>query len=296
MTNLTIEMANTVLNARSPYLGVMMKQHLGQNPNSKVRERKNVFLSFCQTFNHRKVNQITPTEPQNWFKSFQLKTGCSERNLRSLKPLINHFFKFLVSEGHLISNPLEKVRFNPTPMTRNRIILSETEVSESLELLKLESPLVIYSLIFCIAHTGARRDEIRALKWDSVDFNTKLIHLNFTKNGDRRSIRMSDPLFEMLKQLPKINEWGFLNQFGRQVSATQIDDTLIRLQKKYLHIKKWRCDDLRHSFAYNVLKREGQMYQLQAILGHRSITMTIDLYDQLQAVDVEPFNLYDFKA
>ena len=34
------------------------------------------------------------------------------------------------------------------------------------------------------------------------------------------------------------------------------------------------------------------MYQLQAILGHRQIRMTIDLYGQLIAVDVQEINLY----
>ncbi len=35
-----------------------------------------------------------------------------------------------------------------------------------------------------------------------------------------------------------------------------------------------------------------QMYQLQAILGHKSISMTIDLYGQLKATDIEKINLY----
>ncbi len=36
----------------------------------------------------------------------------------------------------------------------------------------------------------------------------------------------------------------------------------------------------------------GQMYQLQALLGHRSIEMSIDLYGQLKAADVGEVELY----
>jgi site-specific recombinase XerD len=48
----------------------------------------------------------------------------------------------------------------------------------------------------------------------------------------------------------------------------------------------WGSHSLRHSFAYNFLRKGEQMYQLQAILGHRSIDVTVDLYGQLQAQDV----------
>jgi len=43
----------------------------------------------------------------------------------------------------------------------------------------------------------------------------------------------------------------------------------------------------RHSFAYHYLRKGGEICQLQAILGHRSIQMTIDLYGQITAKDVE---------
>lgn len=35
------------------------------------------------------------------------------------------------------------------------------------------------------------------------------------------------------------------------------------------------------------------MYALQAILGHRSITMTINYYGQIAACDVEVINPYE---
>ncbi len=103
---------------------------------------------------------------------------------------------------------------------------------------------------------------------------------------------MDDSVVQLLKSLPKINEWVFINQFGRQLTATQIDDAITKLQKNNPGMKPWRCHDLRHSFAYNFLRKSGHMYQLQAILGNRSIQMTIDLYGQLKVADVERVNLY----
>lgn len=58
--------------------------------------------------------------------------------------------------------------------------------------------------------------------------------------------------------------------------------------------KPWGYHALRHSFAYNYLKGGGNMYQLQAILGHYKITSTINIYGRIQAKDDENPSPYDF--
>jgi hypothetical protein len=57
----------------------------------------------------------------------------------------------------------------------------------------------------------------------------------------------AQPVIEALKPLPRVNEFVFLNQFGRLISATQITDGIIRLQNKHPEMKKWTCHDLRLS-------------------------------------------------
>ena len=64
-------------------------------------------------------------------------------------------------------------------------------------------------------------------------------------------------------------------------------------QKKYTNQKRWRCHDLRHSFAHNYQKKGGQMYALQTILGHKSIKMTVDYYGAIAACDVEMVSPYE---
>ncbi len=54
----------------------------------------------------------------------------------------------------------------------------------------------------------------------------------------------------------------FVNQFGRHMSATQVDNAIIRLQKCHLDMKRWRCHDLRHSFVYNYIKQGVNIYRL----------------------------------
>ena len=84
-----------------------------------------------------------------------------------------------------------------------------------------------------------------------------------------------------------------MNQFGWLLSREQIDDTIAAVQKRNPSMKKWRCHDLRRSVAYNFLKKSRDMYELQAILGHKSIQLTVDLYGNFTAVHVRNVSPYE---
>lgn len=45
----------------------LMKYHLEQRPNSRVHERKNHFISFCDEFGTRPINQVGKNELMSWF-------------------------------------------------------------------------------------------------------------------------------------------------------------------------------------------------------------------------------------
>ncbi|NBU21253.1 hypothetical protein EBS43_07575 [bacterium] len=140
---------------------------------------------------------------------------------------------------------------------------------------------------------GARREEIRLLKWEHIDFEIGYMTLKNTKSGFDRSIEMGPNLSAFFHSLPRISEWVFMSQFGWLLSREQIDDTIAAVQKKNPGMKHWRCHDLRHSFAFNFLKRGGDMHALKAILGHQSIQLTVDLYGNFTAENVENVSPYD---
>ena len=93
--------------------------------------------------------------------------------------------------------------------------------------------------------------------------------------------------------IPRISDWVFLSQFGWLLSRSQIDENIEILQRKHPEMKRWRCHDLRHTFAFYFLKRGGEMYALKAILGHAKIELTVDLYGHFKSQDVERVSPYD---
>jgi len=268
----------------------LMKYHLEMNPHSRVSERKNHFLSFCDEFGHRPINQIGKNELAAWFRKVKEQDDLSDRTLNTVKSNLNAFFNFLVDEGIISHSPLSKIKFERKPPPRRiRVVLSVDEVKQVLENAKNFSPKVLYPFLFAAAYTGARRSEILKLKRSDVDFKMGLIHFRNTKNGEDRSIRIPKSLQDFLVEHLESHdsEYAFPSPEGKLIGRQRLQRAMRRFKKHFPIGKNWGPHSLRHSFAYNYLKLGGQMYQLQAILGHKSIDVTVDTYGQIGAQDIE---------
>ena len=77
---------------------------------------------------------------------------------------------------------------------------------EALEAMNEHSPTVVYPFLFTLVHTGARREEIRLLKWEHIDFEIRYRTFKNTKNGFDRSIKMGPTLSTFLQSIPRISE------------------------------------------------------------------------------------------
>ncbi len=282
------------LRQKTPCVGTLIKLHLEENPKSKFRDRKNTFVAFCNAFSHQKVTHLTPSALRAWILALKERKNYSDRNMNHIKSDLNYFFNFLVKKDYLPKNPLSEIKFSRKySLKRNRIVMSHNEIMAALDATKAHSHDVVYPFIFTLVHTGARREEVRLLKWEHLDFETGLMTFKKTKSGLDRSIRMGPSLLVFLQLLPRRGDFVFMNQFGWLLSREQIDDTIAAAQKKNPKMKNWRCHDLRHSFAYNFLTKGGDMYALQAILGHKSIQHTVDFYGNYKACDVRSVSPYE---
>lgn len=146
-----------------------------------------------------------------------------------------------------------------------------------------------------LVHTGARRAEIIALEWKDVDLINNVLRIVDAKGGTLRPVKMSPQLRKLIESLPKTSKNVFCNPLEEKIGRSQLHRHIISFQYAYPHHKKWGLHTFRHSFAYNFLKNGGQMYELMAVLGHKSIGLTIDLYGKLRSEDVENPSPYEFE-
>lgn len=275
----------------------LLKIHLLNQPDSRVRDRRKHFDSFKKTFAKANLSQISSQTLNFWFQQTKKKNNLSDRTLSTIKSNLNCFFKDLVEQNIISHSPLDKIKFErKPPLRRKRIILSVYEVLDILKNLKKYSPKLLYPFVFLCAHTGARRSEVLNLKREDIDLSVNLLHFRNTKNGEDRAIRMGPLLKKFSKSLLKSHSMKtalpYLDR-DEPIPKHIIEKHLIKFKKEFSNTKNWGPHSLRHSYAYNFLKKGGNMYQLQAILGHKSINVTIDIYGQLAAQDVENVSPYE---
>ncbi len=252
------------------------------------------FLLFVENFGHVPAMSVTQTDLLCWLQNIQTERNYTSNSMRNIKSSINQFFQFIVDSKALQENPMDKTKAIEGLPPRDRTVLTESEIKDLLSRVKAVSPDLIYPVVFLLAHTGARLDEILTLKWKDVNFENGCIQLLWTKNGEDRLIHVSDEVLNYLKSLPQDRENVVVSQYQKQWTHSQYRKQFNKFRKKIGFHIYWCNHVLRHSFATNYLKQGNDMLQLQKILGHKTLQMTVNLYGQIEASDVHDVSPFDF--
>lgn len=188
------------------------------------------------------------------------KPATCNRYFAVLGAIINHAMR---QEKWAGRNPCVAVSKKPEDNTRIST-WSEQDLNTLLKGARAE----IRWVVLCAYHSGMRRGELFALRWENVDMRQGYIHILKSKTNKPRIVPMSQPLKKVFIDLgPKPSGPVF------QITLRAFECAFKRLKskKKLSHL---RFHDLRHTFASNFRMRHGDLGDLQAILGHSSLRMT----------------------
>ena len=132
---------------------------------------------------------------------------------------------------------------------------------------KLLLPMVTVDL-----HTGLRKGELLALKWEEVDFARGCIGLGRrTKRGKGRDVPINQAVYGALAPLHEAADgvdatgsvWGGIRKIDTAYNAALLRAKILDVDVNF--------HTLRHTFASHYVMRGGSLVKLQAILGHASI-------------------------
>lgn len=211
----------------------------------------------------------------NAYKDTDTKPTTINHYLRGIRTFLNWFMdKGYIEQPFKIS--LIKVQEESVKL------FSEDELQALLEKPKKNDSFATWRtwMIVCfVLATGCRASTIINVKISDIDFGAKEIVLAHTKNKRTQIIPLSSDLAPDLKEYIKMwrtqpySEWLFPSIEDEQM----IYNTLRCSFTRYCTdrgVARHNFHGLRHSFAKGWVQNNGNMFKLQAILGHSTLAQT----------------------
>lgn len=155
------------------------------------------------------------------------------------------------------------------------------------------NPVWLRMLLLTALHTGMRRGEMLALKWQDVDMFRRLITIHRSKNGDKRAIPLSQTLYSVFKQAKIRDISGLVFPIAIRSLRAAFDKALAKA-----NIADFHFHDLRHTFATRLVQNGVDLFKVKEILGHKTIIMTMryshhccdSLRSSIDVLDKNPYN------
>jgi len=189
----------------------------------------------------------------------QVKSGTVCRDLAVVRAILNKAHR----EGQLaVVPPFPKVK--PSQGRSRWLTVDEEE-----RLLKVSRP-HLRALIAFAVDTGGRRSELFKLDWQNVDLARGFVRFTKTKNGEDRSVRLTNRAKQVLVHLePKPSGPVFTYQ-GQPIKDVK---TTFDKARKTAKIEDFRFHDLRHTFASRLVQKGISIYEVMHLTGHKSLEM-----------------------
>jgi len=196
------------------------------------------------------------------------------RKLASLRS----FFRFLIREGLLASDPMAGVsspKLNkPLPK-----FLDVNEMTRLVEAPEQGDPgcLRDRAILEILYSGGIRVGELVSLNRDAVDLIGEVIKVR-GKGKKERLVpvggKAAQALSAYLAGSPAENKAVFLNRFGKRLTARSVERMVEKYRRQAGIDKRVSPHALRHSFATHMLDAGANLRVVQELLGHKNLSTT----------------------
>jgi integrase len=253
---------------------------------STVRDYRNTINGrLLPEFGTEDIESIDADRIDRWRSGLLVETELSPRTINKMIVILHGIFRRAMRVYGLSSNPVAAIDRQPHRRTGDIQVLTPAEVLLLAD--KAESPQD--AAIFTVAaFTGLRLGELRALRWQDIDFAKRIVHVrrNFTygaegapKSGKVRSVPLIDQAAKALDALSRRDiltepeDLVFISPAGGVV-----DDT--KLRRRYYaaldraKLKRLKFHSLRHTFG-TVAVQAFPLSDVKAFLGHADIQTTM---------------------
>ncbi len=253
------------------------------------------FINYAAQNNLPDVKNTTPEFLDNYVYHIKSGLGLAPSSVFRKIEAVKSFFKFLMIEGHLKTDP---TRFLLTPRLIKRIPnqLTRPEVEK---LLSFPAKTFTQWRTLCIVQlfyaTGIRVSELVNLRIENVNLQEGWL-LAYGKGRKQRFVPVHKAACHTLQQYLNLREARFINKQtdseiflnpqGKKISRISVWNDIAALGKMAGITRRVHPHLFRHSFASHLLKGGADLRAIQEMLGHESLSTT-QIYTHLNTTDVK---------
>jgi integrase/recombinase XerC len=227
------------------------------------------------------VTTITAIDVRSWIANM-LNDKLSARTANLKITALNCYFKFLLREGAVSSNPMQKVarpkmsKRLPTFFEANSLnnIFNNTHPDDTYA---TQRNLMIVELLYA---SGMRRAELIGLEIKHTFFNENIIRVR-GKGDKEREIPLLPAIMEKLKNYVSLlqetfpgSEYLFVTDKGKKLYPSAVNNIVQTVLSKEGFSGKKSPHMLRHSFATHLLNNGADLNSIKEVLGHSSLAAT----------------------
>ena len=258
----------------------------------------------------RSIDSIKPSDAKEWAVRMKEK-GYGFKTISNYKRSLKASFYMAIEDDYVRKNPFD-FQFSEVidDDSESRQALSEEQEEKLLSFLQYDTVYQkYYDDVLILLKTGLRISELCGLTVQDLDFENHTLNINHqllrnqegyyietpkTKCGIRK-VPMSEEAGKAFQRVLKRKKTGkgividgyrnflFLNQKGMPMTACYYTSTLRNIVKKYnkYHdepLPKITPHILRHTFCTRLAQKNMNPKNLQYIMGHSSIMITLNLY------------------
>lgn len=237
------------------------------------------FMDFCEGSD---IKNIKANKIRSWLVQFHNKNYSKSTRSRKLSAL-KTFFKYLVREGYVKTNPVAGVsapkRGSKLPqfLDRDKVVkLIEKPPNDTLQGLRDRAILeTLYS-------SGIRVSELVGLNMERVDLIGESIKVKGKGKKERIVPIGNHAAKAIIEYLDKRkmsakksdNRAVFLNRFGDRLNARTVQRIVIKYMREAAISGHISPHSLRHTFATHLLDAGADLRSVQELLGHENISTT----------------------
>ena len=198
-------------------------------------------------------------------------TATINRYIACLKHMLHKAVDWNMVEKEVLER-IQKVKPLKGEVKRLRYLTSE-EINKLLSVCDNS----LYPIVFTALNTGMRREEILSLKWSNIDLKNGYIHIETSKNKERRDVPINASLLNLFKRMFTERRIDTDYVFVNPLTGTRLTDIKrsFHTALKKAGIKDFRFHDLRHTFASHLVMSGVDLTTVKELLGHKDIKMTL---------------------